>query len=147
MCTGCLHDAVCHDGESCDCGKMTLAEFYATLPEAEPATLAVVPLIRQWFRLPNFTTGGPLHVQLDDYNLEDEHLTGESLDSGWDFYPGTRTPETDSLGSEIVRLLASLGEDSGQREMAVEAAHMNSLAVRLGVVTDWETPYRWGMKA
>lgn len=145
MCTGCLHSCLCDEDEPC--GHETAADVYAALPDPDPATLALVPLIRRWYRIGDevtaFFCGGPLHVQLDDNNLEDLFLTQDGLDEAWSWkgFSEHRTPERYALSLEIITLLQSLPEDSPQRDMAVEAAHWNALATLIGADASIRSPY------
>lgn len=142
MCWWCLHEDVCPTpdlGPDCDCMQMKAVEFAAkVLSPPEPATLAVVPLIRQWYRLgEGFSSGGPLHAELDDYNVDS--LSKGYEDRLFDWCPELKSPEAVTLGSEIIRLLRSIS--ISQRLMAVEAAHEEGLADAFGIVTDWPCPY------
>lgn len=46
------------------------AKYYASEEVAEPTATALVDLIAQLYK--SAPTGGPLHVSLDDWNLEDQ---------------------------------------------------------------------------
>lgn len=88
--------------------------------------LRVAGLIWDWYRCPDENEygsinncGGALHVQLDDYNLEDELLE--------DWYWGKSynrvlpySPETIALGDEIVESLRRMSE--AERSITVHIA-------------------------
>lgn len=82
---------------------MTTEETFARLTQ----------LKQQWYNIPGFSCGGPLHIVLDDDNLEDcwlEPIDSEAIrywSSEYDTDPNDWLP----IGEEILRLLSSLTED------------------------------------
>lgn len=62
---------------------------------------AVVALIRELYDQPDGGAGGPLHVVLDDWNLEDGHLDPYLGSDDW-------TPRTWELAVQISAALAAM---------------------------------------
>jgi hypothetical protein len=43
-------------------------------PESSPDMIELASLIKPFYELPHCGTGGPLHISLDDFNLDDDCL-------------------------------------------------------------------------
>lgn len=137
MCLGCIHDYACPKASADEeCGCTDTESMLAVIPRPLPEAVESARLIQEWYR--SFPVGGPLHVQLDDFNLDADRgdgvdYMGETmLEGGWSLYADERTPELDALGKRIVALMQPL--DEAQRGIAVGIAHYPDLAewARLG---------------
>lgn len=105
MCEHCL-DVIC-DGKR---------------PPVTDAMRALAGLCWDWYRMPGNDTGGPLHITLDDMNVEDSNIrycrsNGLGPD---DYWPEYRTTERDALLIQICDGL--LGLSVPERAMVVHIA-------------------------
>ena len=139
MCLSCVHDALC-DGDPYDdenpCGHAeagTMDPLFQKYGPATPEMVEATALVIAWYEIEPFGAGGPLHVQLDDFNLDDENLTPEQLEDGWKLpsYAVARTPDYEVMAERIRSLLAGMNE--GQRCLAVGAAHWPWVGELLGM--------------
>jgi hypothetical protein len=141
MCLSCLHNAVCDTEQGCDDPDHgTLVGLAAACPPAPDTLAETAGLIREWYGLCGpFSSGGPLHIQLDDDNLDDRWLTDATYDRGWEHYEELRTPERYAAGMRILELLRPMTK--AEREMTVNAAHHAEFSHLLGVEVRGTTPY------
>ena len=137
MCLSCVHDALC-DGDPYDdenpCGHVQAGSLDPLIQQHAPATpemIEVATLVHDWYEVEPFGAGGPLHIQLDDFNLEDEFLTPQCLEDGWKFYAEDRTPEHEATAERIRSLLAGMTEP--QRHLAIAAQYWPWVAELLGM--------------
>lgn len=134
----CLHDTIC-DTEDCE-DHNTIEALAGACPPVPPALAETAGLIREWYRLcERFGVGGPLHVQLDDDNLDDNSLTDACYDRMWEFHAEDRTPERYDMGKRILGLLRPMTE--AQRTMTTQAAHDDRMAHLFGVIVRGRAPY------
>jgi hypothetical protein len=87
-------------------------------PPVTDAMRDLAGLCWDWYRMPGNDTGGPLHITLDDMNVEDSNIefcrtNGLGPDGFW-------PPERDALLTQICDGLLALSE--GERAMVVHIA-------------------------
>ena len=84
-----------------------------TWPPFTVAMLRLAALIEPFYSLPSCGTGGPLHVVVDDYNLDAESLTfcrrnlEDPNESG---YYASAWPEVHQMALEILDLMDGMSE-------------------------------------
>lgn len=75
-----------------------------------------------WYRLPGNTTGGALHITLDDMNVEDHCLDFCGIQNEYGWRPSSPyPPESLALRDEIIAGLRILSE--GERALVVHMAN------------------------
>lgn len=68
MCWNCVHEYYKADGVEWD------DDFPFKLPDPTPEHVEIMKLMWEFYQLPGCSVGGPLHITLDDCNVEDHCL-------------------------------------------------------------------------
>ena len=122
MCRGCILDVMLERDEE-EGIQYVDDEHWASIkwPELTPTMLRCAVLILDLYEFEGCVVGGPLHIVVDDFNIEDSNLDFCEERLPFPIIPEYDDPAITRISSEIISLMR--GMDARERTTVLALAH------------------------